>query len=109
MVGMPKTPSEIPRGEKLRNTEKGATNVTWPRVIDERVQGLVDLAIEAGEADTLGKGELIAAVVLAAPCDGDALRNLLTEYRKATVGRAVEGLSAIDGDADVVRLGGRRP
>lgn len=80
---------EISLTEVVRQCERWPTNVVWPAPIDERLNGLLDLAVEAGEADSLTRSELIAALVLAAPADGDKLAALLRGYRKAKVCDAV--------------------
>lgn len=100
-----KHPREISHTEVVRQCEKWPTSIVWPAPIDVRLSGLVDLAVDAGEQDTLSRSELLAALVLAAPADGQQLADLLRAYRKARVARSVIHRS----EADVITLEGRRP
>ena len=104
-----KHPREIRHDEVVRECEKLPTSVMWPAPIDKRLSALVDLAIDAGEPDTLSRSELLAAVVLAAPADGETLSALLRTYRKARAGHAVVGSDARGGRSNVIKLEARRP
>ena len=81
-----KRPREIDVTERLRDTEKWSSSLSWPAPIDMRLSGLVDLAIDAGEA--LSRAELLAALVLSAPADGEQLGKLVRSYRTSLVGAA---------------------
>ena len=104
-----KHPREIPHAEVIRKCERWATNVMWPAPIDQRLSGLVDLAIDEGEQDTLSRSELLAALVLAAPSDGESLVALLRKYRKALVGQSVIRHAREPKGGTVISLGERRP
>ena len=71
--------------EPVRRGERWTTSISWPAAVDERLRSLTEEAIEAGEADTLARNELLAALVCAASSDGAALRSILQKYRQATV------------------------
>jgi hypothetical protein len=102
-----KHPPTIQATETVRYCEKWSTNILWPAPIDERVKALVKLAVKAGEPDSLTRSELIAALVLMAPADGDALLDMLRRYRKATVRDAIV---AEDGKpAKLIVLSERKP
>ena len=104
-----KHPREIPHAEVIRQCEKWPTNIVWPAPIDQRLNGLVDVAIRDGEQDSLSRSELLAALVLAAPIKGEELVKLLRAYRKATVGQSVVKCGDEPADARVIRLAERRP
>jgi hypothetical protein len=75
-----------------------------------RLDALVRLAIDAGEQDSLTRSEMIAALVLVAPADGEQLATLLRTYRKAKVGDALVGANASGSDdSNVVTLTDRKP
>jgi hypothetical protein len=69
----------------------------------------VDLAIDAGEQDSLSRSEVLAALVLAARADGEDLVGLLRTYRKATVGQSVVRGADEPKDGNVITLEERRP
>jgi len=76
--------------------------------VDQRLSALVRRAIDAGESDSLTRSELLAALVLHAPDDGEALHQIIRRYRKAQVRDAV----VTDGEApvaDLVLLEERKP
>jgi hypothetical protein len=104
-----KHPREIPHAESIRHCERWPTNIMWPAPIDMRLSSLVDLAVEAGEQDTLSRSELLAALVLAAPADGDKLASLLRAYRKANVGQSAVRKNDESPGTNVIRLEARRP
>jgi hypothetical protein len=104
-----KHPREISHAEVIRKCERWATNVMWPAPIDQRLSGLVDLAIDEGEQDTLSRSEMLAALVLSAPGDGEGLVALLRNYRKATVGHSVIRRAHEPEGGTVISLGERRP
>ena len=100
-----KRPREIPSSELVRRGERWATSFNWPAPIDAQLDALVELAVEAGESDSLPRTELIAALVASAPTDGSQLRAYLERYRSVTVGE----LSQVDDLEDVIRLKDRQP
>jgi len=104
-----KRPRQIRHNEVVRECEKWPTSVMWPAPIDKRLSALVDLAIEAGEPDTLSRSELLAALVLAAPTQGETLSTLLRTYRKAKAGQAVVSSDVHAGRNNVITLEARRP
>ncbi len=69
--------------DRLDRCEAKGAAITWPIPLDNRLDGLVALADEAGQKTT--RKELAAAIILQAPRDGDALAELVTKYRKARV------------------------
>jgi hypothetical protein len=104
-----KHPREIAHGEVIRQCERWPTNIMWPAPIDQRLSGLVDVAIRDGEQDSLSRSELLAALVLAAPIKGEELAKLLRAYRKATVGQSVVRSGDEPTNAKVIKLAERRP
>lgn len=99
---------EIPLDEQVRRSERWTTSVSWPAPVDQRLSALVDLAIEAGEPDSLSRAELLAALVCSADASGAALREALGAYRTAKVGQIALTEETADGGG-VVRLSERRP
>lgn len=91
----------------VRRGERWTTSISWPAVIDERLRALVDVAIEAGETDSLARNELLAALVADAPADGVALRQLLSSYRQMQVRELI--LPPMAQGAGVVYLSDRQP
>lgn len=104
-----KFPRDVPHGEPLRTCERWNTSLSWPCPIDGRLDGLVRLAIEAGEGESLTRAELLAALVLAAEPDGDGLVNVLRTYRRAKAGDAVLPSGGDQADGNVIRFGARKP
>jgi hypothetical protein len=104
-----KYPREISHADVIRQCEKWPTNIMWPAPIDKRLSGLVDLAIDEGEQDSLSRSELLAALVLAATTDGEKLVALLRTYRKATVGQSVVRRANEPRGGNVITLDERRP
>lgn len=101
-------PREFDPDQRLRHCDKWPTSFSWPAPMDSRLNALVDAAIDAGEADALSRAELISALVLSAPLDGEHLRELLGRYRKASVRDALP--FALEGrEEGVVQLSERRP
>lgn len=58
-----------------------------PAPLSGRLDGLVDLA--DGEGARTSRKELVGALLLAAPVNGEDLAGLVRRYRKAAVGDAV--------------------
>jgi len=102
-----KHPRDIHHSEVIRECEKWPTNIIWPAPIDVRLNALVDRAIQAGEPDTLSRSELLAALVLAAPSEGEELTTILRTYRKAKVAQCMTAGSTSNGN--VITLEARRP
>lgn len=96
------------REERLvRCREKGAS-ITWPLPLDNLLDRLVETSDEFGQPTS--RKELAAAVLFAAPRDGEALAELLLAYRRAHVADVAPGGSAADNVIDFeVRRPGPRP
>jgi hypothetical protein len=101
-----KRPREIDVTEPLRDSEKWGSSVQWPAAIDMRLDGLVDLARDAG--DSLSRGELLGALVLSAPTDGNELSRLLRIYRTSPAGAALIRRPG-EPDPKVIVLAERKP
>ena len=57
--------------------------MNWPGPVHEHLDRLKEIAIEDGaEGDGLGRTEILAALVYAAPRTGAELRALLERYRR---------------------------
>jgi hypothetical protein len=105
-----KHPGKIAGSDILRHCERWPTNVVWPAPIDMRLSALVQLAIDAGEQDSLSRSELIAALVLAAPADGARLHETLLAYRTAKAADArIGGKRTVTRDPNVIVLEERKP
>lgn len=100
-----RTGREIPLEGRVRDTERWPTNISWPAPIDQRLDALRNLAIDAGESTSLSRAELLAALVAAAEPDGAALRGALERYRLASV----RDIALNTEDEDVIILSQRRP
>jgi hypothetical protein len=76
---------EIPyrREDRLVRCEAKGASITWPIPLDNLVDDHVTNAVEVGPKKT--RRELVAAVLLAVPRDGERLAELITTYRKAKV------------------------
>jgi len=101
-----KRPREIDASEPLRDSEKWGSSIQWPAAIDMRLDGLVNLARDAG--DSLSRAELLGALVFHAPTDGEDLSRLLRAYRTASVGAALIQGSG-EPDPKVIVLAERKP
>lgn len=97
----------LSRSEKLTASKDRQANVRWPIALDYRLDGLVRRANEAG--DKTNRRELLAALLLNADSTADELREMLTTYRRATVGQALLGSADDDGTADVIAFQSHRP
>ena len=73
----------VPGGDRLRDSKDKQVGLRWPVALDQRVDDLVERANDAG--GNTNRRELIAALLLAADYDGDALADLLKKYRTAAV------------------------
>ena len=94
----------IPSGTPLRECPERPIGVSVPASISARLDALVDLAEEAGPR--LYRKDLVAALILAAPENGEELAELFLQFRRATVDDA-----AVSDDqlAHVLDLRRRRP
>jgi hypothetical protein len=91
----------------VRCREKGAS-ITWPLPLDNLLDRLVEISDEFGQPTS--RKELAAAIVFAAPRDGDDLAELLLAYRRAQVSDiAPEGVAAENVIDFEVRRPGPRP
>jgi hypothetical protein len=103
-----KHPRPVPLDDVVRTVERWNSSLSWPAPIDERLNALLKLAVDAGESDALTRSELLAAFVLATPADGERLVELLRLYRRATVRETLVRKPA-DNDANVIMLSQRHP
>jgi hypothetical protein len=78
-----------------------------PAPLHERIEQLCEIAYAAGERQRPSKMEMLAALLLATPTDGQELRRLLQQYGEATVGDALPWSAADEGD--VIELPSRGP
>ncbi len=92
------------RDERLVRCEAKGASIAWPIPLDNLVDRLVELSDEFGQPTS--RKELVAAIVLAAPRDGEALSELLLAYRRASV--ADVGAKSSDTE-NVVSFEIRRP
>ena len=67
----------------LRDQPERQINASIAAALNARLDALVELARRAGE--NTSRKELISALVLQAPTDGDALAEWLRRYRRALV------------------------
>lgn len=94
--------------QRLDRCEAKGAAITWPIPLDGLLDRLVAAADEAGQKTT--RKELAAALLLAAPRDGQPLANLVTEYRKATVAHVLsEAVSGEDPIPFQIQRPGPRP
>lgn len=75
--------------DRLVEVEKEALGQRVPAPLHDRIEKLCDLAYRAGEPRRPSKMEMIAALLLASPTDGAAVRDMLREYGEATVAQAL--------------------
>jgi hypothetical protein len=69
--------------EFVWRSDKRKTLVYWPEIVDERLDLLHRLAERAGEQTS--RAQILAALVCAAPPDGEGLGVMIREYRRLTV------------------------
>src|SRR5260370_39416383 len=82
------SPVRAPVSARLKKCPDVAAGIRWPFPLEERIKQLVSLVEdEAGENTT--KTEVISALILAAPANGEQLAGLLRRYRLASVGDAI--------------------
>jgi hypothetical protein len=82
----------------VRDAPKKTTSMSWPWPVDELLDRLVDLAVLAGDSSGLSRGELLAALIHAAPREGRLLKDILEAYRLSRAGELLPT------DKDVVPL-----
>jgi hypothetical protein len=86
-------PVRAPMTARLKKCPDVAAGIRWPFPLEERLKQLVSMVEdEAGENTT--KTEVVAALILAAPEDGEKLAGILRRYRLASVGDAIVGSDA---------------
>jgi hypothetical protein len=62
---------------------KKQTAIYWPELVDQRLDALNQLAERAGEQTS--RAQTLAALVCAAPADGEGLGVMIRNYRRLTV------------------------
>lgn len=93
---------KLRRDAPLQTSPDVRIGIGLPAPLSGRLDGLVEIADEEG-AKTSRK-ELLAALVLNAPADGDTLAGLVRDYRKAPVSEAM-----IPGQSETRFLEPQRP
>lgn len=102
---MPKRPIDrLDLDGRLVEGEETGAAIDWPVALHHRVDQLVEEAQSIGERTS--RKEIVAALVLAAPTDGNDLSELLRSYRTALTRDAL--LNAPSGE-NVVELRRRGP
>lgn len=80
---------------RLRDSPEEQAGVSLPSPINARLDSLVDSANAAGENTT--RKEVVAALLLDAPSDSQALTDAIRRYRVAAASEAVPaGVPALD-------------
>lgn len=97
---------ELPLDARVRDTERSATSFVWPSAVSERLDWLIDTAIDAGEDRRLSRTDLVCALIVAASSNGAELRAALERYRQA---RVRDLLVSDAGAENVVSLASRKP
>jgi hypothetical protein len=88
----------------LRDWPEEQIGISIPTPLSARLDSLVERADEVGEVTT--RKELLSALLLDAPADGDALSKLIRTYRRARARDAVP--SGVD-PADILGERERKP
>ncbi len=101
---MPKADYQISPDSRIIRCPQLPVGLSLPSPINERLNGLVDIANDAG-ANTRRK-ELIGALILAAQDDGEDLSEKLKTYRKA---RAKDAAFRRDSVGKVLMLHEQKP
>jgi hypothetical protein len=65
------------------------TSLAWPHPVDERLEAMVDAAIDAGERTD--RREILAALVSTTDVSGAALAKRIRKYRGMDVGEVLPG------------------
>ena len=97
---MPKSQGTDP----LRRADQAQINISVAAPLNARLDALVSLAEAAGE--NTSRKEIVSALLLEAPEDGDALAERLRRFRQASVGDAF--VAGFD-DSFFLDLGPRGP
>jgi hypothetical protein len=75
--------------DRLIETDEKLLGQRIPKLLHERVEALCSIAYEAGERKRPSKEDMVAALILDGPTDGQELRDLLEKYANATVAEAL--------------------
>jgi hypothetical protein len=97
----------IEADRRLDRCEAKGAAISWPIPLDNLLDALVDAADDAGMKTT--RKELAAAIVLAAPREGEVLSKIVTRYRKAKVADVVPEVPADNVVPFHIRKPGPRP
>lgn len=89
---------------QLSDLEERSVGLALSDPISQRLDALIELAEASGERTN--RKELMAALILGAPPDGDALSGLLRRYR---IARVRDALLARDESVSAVVFPPRRP
>lgn len=65
------------------------TSLAWPHPVDERLEAMVDAAIDAGERTD--RREVLAALVSTTDVSGAAMARRIKKYRAMAVGQVLPG------------------
>lgn len=92
----------------LADAPQKPVGLSLPLPIDEKLTALVEAARQGGERTS--RKELVAALVLGASYDAEALSALLRQYRLAPLDGPEDASrsSDVDGDVEAVSPAGRR-
>ena len=90
-------------GGRLVEGEETGAAVDWPVALHHRVDQLVELAEGVGERTS--RKELVAALVLASPTDGNELSDMLRTYRTALTRDALLNVPSSENVVELRRRG----
>lgn len=90
--------------ENLSRSRDKQAGVRWPTAVDERLDQLVDAAIDAGERTV--RKEVLAALIATTAIDGAMLGDLLKRYRTMTIDDCLPSTANAEG---VIELSAHRP
>lgn len=74
---------DFPLDERVYDADRWATSFQIQAPVLQRLEELLERAIEAGESRSVTRPELLAALICAAPDDGGELRKQLERFRLA--------------------------
>lgn len=100
---------DFPLDLALRDADTWGTSMNWPAPIHRRLDDLVRNAVDAGEATSLSRAELVAALICSASEEGSDLRRILERFRLAKVRDTVVGGDRLEVGRKVITLESRRP
>ncbi|MEJ7787210.1 MAG: hypothetical protein WKF96_20610 [Solirubrobacteraceae bacterium] len=100
-------PPKIPPDSRLVDVEDAPLGQRVPAPLHDRIAWLCDVAYEAGEPRRPSKMEMVAALLLGSPTDGQALRQLLKALGEATVADALPASKSKPGE--LIQLDTRTP